>query len=205
VRLDAHWTQNLAAAHGNAALAQRLGIGLVTFHAGFLPHAADNALRATMLARIAVIARAFAERGVQIALETGQEDADTLVGVLHELAALGGNVGVNFDPANMLLYAMGQPVEAFPKLATFTRQVHIKDAIETETPGQWGREVVVGSGQVPWDQFLTLVRAHAPNAPLVIEREAGSQRVADIITARRVVSAVLARLDARAAKERTHG
>ena len=51
------------------------------------------------------------------------------------------NIGVNFDPANMILYDKGDPVKALHVLAPWMRQVHIKDAKRTKIPGTWGEEV----------------------------------------------------------------
>src|SRR5262245_47799743 len=82
VRPDGAWTGNLVAAHANADLAKRIGLGLVTFHAGFLPHERGDRVRTMMIARLRQIAEAFAARGVAVAFETGQEEAETLLGVL---------------------------------------------------------------------------------------------------------------------------
>ncbi|MBX3406935.1 MAG: sugar phosphate isomerase/epimerase [Phycisphaeraceae bacterium] len=191
VRADEHWPANLAAARGNARLARAWGIDLVTFHAGFLPHEAADPLRAVMLDRLRQMTCAFADEGVRIAFETGQEDAPTLLGVLEELAAVcppGFAPGVNFDPANMILYGMGDPVAALSLLAPHVRQVHIKDALPTRRPGTWGTEVVVGTGAVDWARFLAVVEARLPGVALVIEREAGADRGGDILAAADVLA-----------------
>ncbi|HIA27537.1 MAG TPA: hypothetical protein EYN79_05370, partial [Planctomycetes bacterium] len=86
--------------------------------------------------------------GVKLALETGQESAATLEGALEALGR--SDVGVNFDPANMILYGMGNPVEALVRLAPRVAQIHIKDALASEVAGEWGSEVVVGTGEVDW-------------------------------------------------------
>lgn len=181
VRPTGTWVANLAAAAGNAAMAEELGLEFVSFHAGFLPHAANDAERATMLDRLRAIAEAFAGRGIGVALETGQESAETLLGVLEAIGR--DDVGVNFDPANMVLYGMGDPVDAVRQLGPHIRQVHIKDAVATDTPGTWGQEVPVGTGDVDWPAFFAAVDEVAPDVPLVIEREAGEQRATDVRTA----------------------
>lgn len=191
VRADEHWPANLAAARGNARLARAWGIELVTFHAGFLPHEAADPLRAVMLDRLRQMTCAFADEGVRIAFETGQEDAPTLLGVLEELVAAcpqGFGPGVNFDPANMILYGMGDPVEALSLLAPHVRQVHIKDALPTRRPGTWGTEVIVGTGAVDWARFLAVVEARLPGVALVIEREAGADRGSDVQAAADVLA-----------------
>lgn len=185
VRPDAHWPANLAAGKECARLARELGLSLVSFHAGFLPHDRGDAERARLLGRLRELADVFEAQGVRLALETGQETAETLDEVLAELDH--PSVGVNFDPANMLLYGMGDPVEALRRLAPHVLQIHIKDATRSAVSGEWGAEVPVGTGEVDWEAFFG-VCAEAPiRCDLMIEREAGDQRVEDMQTARRLV------------------
>jgi sugar phosphate isomerase/epimerase len=174
----ATWAENVAAAASNARLAHALGIRLVTFHAGFVPHDASDPQRAVLLERLSVIARTFAAEGVEVALETGQETAETLAELLAQLEPL--RVGVNFDPANIILYGMGDPLAALRRLAPHVRQVHIKDARAAVRPGEWGSEVPVGDGDVDWAAFFALLMEARIEADLVIEREASTTRVADV-------------------------
>ncbi|HZW05503.1 MAG TPA: sugar phosphate isomerase/epimerase family protein [Phycisphaerales bacterium] len=180
VRPDGHWTANLERAEKVAAVAQRLGLRLVTFHGGFLPHDPADISRRVMLDRLREIGAVFAERGVTVAFETGQESAATLVGVMRELDAGPVRMGVNFDPANMILYGMGDPIDALRLLAPWVKQVHVKDALPTATPGTWGRETPVGQGAVDWRAFFSLIERLLPHVDAVIEREAGEKRVDDI-------------------------
>ncbi|HEX7090135.1 MAG TPA: sugar phosphate isomerase/epimerase family protein [Longimicrobiales bacterium] len=182
---DATWEENFAAAQEDARVAEELGITLVTFHAGFIPPEAGDPRRRVLAERVRRIARVFVDRGTRVALETGQETAATLAEVLAELGDTG--VGVNFDPANMILYGTGDPVRALRRLAPWVRQVHIKDAVAAEHPGELGREVPVGEGDVNWTAFFAALRAAELRVDLVIEREAGEQRVADVRRARELV------------------
>ena len=191
-RPDATWGENRGRVAETAYLARRLGLELVTFHAGFLPHGADDPERAVLLDRLRHVADVFADQGVAVALETGQETAETLEQVLHDLGR--PSVGVNFDPANMLLYGMGEPVEALERLLPWVRQVHVKDARRAADPGQWGEEVPVGIGEVRWDAFFDVLARKHPRVDLVIEREAGDARVADVATARALVEREAARV-----------
>lgn len=187
VRPDEHWLDNLAAARSNARLARRLGIGLVTFHAGFIPHG-HGPERTTLHDRIRAIADAFDECGVLTALETGQERAETLMESLEELDRTGGaQVGVNFDPANMILYGMGDPNEAVRVLATRIAQVHIKDARPSPVAGEWGSEVRAGAGAVDWRAFFQSLRERGVCVPLVIERESRTGTESDLVVARRLI------------------
>ena len=183
---DATWEQNLTNFAANARLAAALGIKLVTLHAGFLPHDESDPAFGKLLARIAAVADLFASHGLSIAFETGQEDAPSLASFMTRLNR--ANAGVNFDPANMILYDKGDPVAALRTLAPWIRQVHLKDATRTRTPGTWGEEVVVGTGQVDWPSFFRALRDIDFRGNLCFEREAGSQRVADLDAARRFIA-----------------
>lgn len=187
---DSTWEQNLQNFRATMPIAHRLGLKLIAFHAGFLPHDEADPNFAKMLRRLATVADLFAGGGIDLGFETGQESAPVLLEVLHKLNKK--NVGVNFDPANMILYDKGDPIEALRLLGPAVRQVHIKDAIRTKVPGTWGQEVPVGTGQVDWRAFLSTLDALSFAGDLVIEREAGDQRVADIRFARQTLEKIAA-------------
>jgi sugar phosphate isomerase/epimerase len=184
VRPDAHWEANRRAASESAELARALGIELITFHAGFLPDESGPE-RTKLVARLREIVDRFAEHGVRAAFETGQERAETLLEFLEELER--ESAGVNFDPANMLLYDLGEPVAALGALAPWVRQIHVKDARRTRVKGTWGSEVPVGTGEVDWRRFFSVVTERELAVDLMIEREAGDDRVGDIRAARALV------------------
>jgi sugar phosphate isomerase/epimerase len=192
LRPDEHWRANLARARAVADLAKRIGIPLVSFHAGFLPETRGSDERRSMIARLRDVVDAFAAQDVRVALETGQERAEILLEVLDELEREA--CGVNFDPANMILYGMGDPVAALALLASRVLQIHVKDAVHTKVPGTWGEEVPVGEGEVDWPAFFDVVRERRIEVDLMIEREAGEDRTADIQAARGLVERELARI-----------
>lgn len=189
---DETWPANRAAAAETARAARELALPLVTFHAGFIPEDAADPRRARLIERLREVADIFSESGVRIALETGQETAATLLGALRELDR--PDVGINFDPANLILYGMGDPIDALRRLAPRIAQVHVKDARPAAARGEWGTEVVAGSGAVDWHRFLGIVSALDPAVDLVIEREAGPDRVIDVRTAVALVRQTLAEL-----------
>lgn len=186
---DEHWEGNWRNFQANAELATRLGLKFVMFHAGFLPHEeADPAFR-KLLDRLTKIAELFAARDIAVGLETGQEDAETLVAFLEKLNR--PNVGINFDPANMILYDKGDPIASLRTLGPWLRQCHLKDANRTRVPGTWGEEVVVGTGQVDWRAFFQVLEDLRFRGDLCLEREAGNQRVADLRAGRVFIEGLL--------------
>ncbi len=178
VRADAHWHENLAAFAANATIARQLGIRLVSFHAGFLPEQRSDPRRATMVERLQAVVDCLAGQGIASAFETGQERAETLLDTLAQIDR--PQAGVNFDPANMILYGMGDPIAALRKLLPRVRQVHIKDANPSAAAGAWGREQPVGRGALDWPAFFDVLRGSATRCDLMIEREAGGSRLDDI-------------------------
>lgn len=192
VRPDETWEANLKHAEQVAKLAADVGIDLVTFHAGFLPEHAADPEREKLVARLKELAFLFDPYGIDIALETGQETATTLSEVLADINQ--ANLGVNFDPANMILYGKGDPVDALQKLAPQVMQIHIKDALPSEHPGSseypggWGTEVPVGQGAVDWPGFFTMARVINPPVNFIIEREAGASRMGDIRAAYELIA-----------------
>lgn len=179
---DEHWEANQEIARDVVGAARSLGLDLVSFHAGFLPESPDEPNYEEMINRLRTIAALFDESGIMLSFETGQEEGAVLSRFLDDLAA--PNVGVNFDPANMILYDMGDPIAGLKTLLPYLQQIHIKDAKRTTTPGTWGEEVVVGTGEVDWPAFMNILKKANYKGALVIEREAGEDRVADILAAK---------------------
>ncbi|MFO0908751.1 MAG: sugar phosphate isomerase/epimerase family protein [Isosphaeraceae bacterium] len=156
-----------------------LGLTDLMLHAGFLPEVDDPA-RSAMLDTLARAGQMAAEHGITLAFETGQESADLLRRTLDDLKS--PNIKVNFDPANMLLYDMGDPIRAVSILGPDIRSVHVKDARRPTTPGTWGEEVPLGEGEVNIKRFVQALKDVGYVGPLVVEREVGDQagRIRDV-------------------------
>lgn len=182
---DESWPKTWANIEKMLPIAEELGIDYVMFHAGFLPHDPSDPSFKKLIGRVRQVADAWDSVGVTLGMETGQEEADTLLEFFGHLER--DNVGINFDPANMILYDKDEPISALEKLVPYVKQCHIKDAIRTRTKGTWGQEVVVGIGEVYWEGFFRALAQGGFTGYLAIEREAGDQRVADIRTAKEYV------------------
>jgi sugar phosphate isomerase/epimerase len=182
---DHTWETNRANIRATVPLARQLGLKFLTFHAGFLPHEESDPNFTKMLSRLTEVADTFQATDIVLGFETGQETAPALAQLLKKLNR--PNVGVNFDPANMVLYDKGNPIEALKILGRWLRQVHIKDAIRTKVPGTWGQEVPAGTGEVDWPAFFATLKQLGYTGDFVIEREAGGRRLDDIRTACAVV------------------
>jgi sugar phosphate isomerase/epimerase len=174
---DDCWQQNRRLFEGAVEVTAELGVEYLSMHAGFID-LDDPQYAQKITNRIKSLADAAAKKNITLLMETGQETAEELSNFLEALNH--PSVGVNFDPANMILYDKGDPVEALRLLAPWIRHVHIKDAIKTQNPGTWGQEVPWGSGQVDPDTFLTALKSIGFKGALAVERESGDDRLGDI-------------------------
>jgi sugar phosphate isomerase/epimerase len=154
-----------------ADFAHRLNCPVVALHLGFVPHAAvgdpfyDGIIEVTR--ELCDHCRAL---GQNLHLETGQESADGLLQFLADVQR--DNLFVNFDPANMILYGTGEPIEALRKIGRYVRSVHCKDALWSDQPGKtWGQEVPLGQGSVNIEAYLRTLQEIGYEGPLTIERE----------------------------------
>lgn len=157
-----------------------LKVPFLSSHFGFLDMSVAKH-RDKFIYRLRTLADAAADKGIILLMETGQEKAEELCAFLEKLNHPA--LAVNFDPANMVLYNQGNPIEAVRTLSGWIRHVHIKDAVLPNQPGTWGREVVWGDGQVDADNFLAALEDIGFDGALAVEREAGNSRMTDIKTA----------------------
>ncbi len=172
---DEYWEGNLKRVSGAIDITAELGVKYLSFHFGFLK------LTDKLTDRAKILADKAAQKNIQLLMETGQETAAELRQFLEEVNHPA--LGVNFDPANMILYDKGNPIESVQTLAGWIKHVHIKDAIRSKVPGTWGVEVPWGAGQAGGGEFLKALKQINFAGALAIEREAGDDRLGDIKTA----------------------
>jgi len=153
-----------------ADFARVLGVDAVGLHIGFVPHDSADPLFDEVVAVTREVCDHCQNNGQRLHLETGQESAEALL--QFRAAVERDNLFVNFDPANMILYGSGNPIEALKKVGPYVRSVHCKDAKWAEKPGEeWGAEVPLGAGDVGMETFLRTLDELGYHGPLTIERE----------------------------------
>jgi L-ribulose-5-phosphate 3-epimerase len=173
---DECWETNHKTTLDSIKLTAELGLKFLSMHFGFIEHKSKKLMDRSLL-----LADKAGEFNVTLLMETGQETADELREFLEKLNHPA--LGVNFDPANMILYNKGNPIEAVKVLAPWIKHVHIKDALRTKTHGQWGMDVPWGTGEVNANKFLLALKQFGFKGALAIEREAGSDRFGDVKSA----------------------
>ncbi len=150
--------------------ARLLGCDVVALHLGFVPHDTSSPAYHQILEVTRSLCDYVARNDQSLHLETGQETADGLLQFLKDVQR--NNLFVNFDPANMILYGTGEPIEALKKIGSYVKSVHCKDGTWSDQPGvTWGCEVPLGQGQVGMEKYLQTLLEIGYNGPLTIERE----------------------------------
>jgi sugar phosphate isomerase/epimerase len=166
-----------------AKFADALSIRAVSCHIGFIPEDREAMLYKEMRDLTRLLCDACAAYSQDFVLETGQESAKVLLGFIRDVQR--PNLKVNFDPANMVLYGSGDPLEALVLLHDHVLSIHCKDGLPPAPGTGLGREVALGDGKVDFVAFLTQLKKMNYHGILSIEREEpdAATKAADIRTA----------------------
>jgi sugar phosphate isomerase/epimerase len=154
-----------------------LGCATVALHIGFVPPDKSSASYRSLIDATRDLLDHVARNNQQLNLETGQESADHLLEFIDDVAR--DNLFINFDPANMILYGTGDPIDALKKVGHLVRSVHCKDAkwaAPAERGKSWGQEVPLGDGDVNIETYLRTLKEIGYTGPLTIEREIPQDR-----------------------------
>jgi sugar phosphate isomerase/epimerase len=165
--------------------AAELGVPGIATHIGFVPEDSQSEDYLAVREVVRHVCDHAASHGQTFALETGQESADALLDFL--LVTNRENLGINFDPANMILYGTGDPISALHTLAQHVLTVHCKDGDwpPKNSPGALGEEKPLGQGSVGMERFIAKLKEIRYKGPLTIERESSdpAERLRDILMA----------------------
>ncbi|HEY8504040.1 MAG TPA: sugar phosphate isomerase/epimerase family protein [Gemmataceae bacterium] len=158
------------------ALAFDLGARLVIVQAGRIPDDLDSPEGSLLRQSLGDLARHGDRVGTVLALESGLDSGEKTKAFLDRFDT--GSLGVNYDPANMLLNGHDPVANLFP-LRGWIVHSHAHDARRAgaSRPAQ---EVPVGAGDIEWMGYLAALESVEYRGWLVVERETGTQRLADI-------------------------
>lgn len=177
-----------------ADFAALLGIADLTIHVGFIPENPATSEYVELVAAVKNVALYCKGRGVFFNFETGQETPVTLRRTIEDTGL--DNLGVNLDPANLLMYGKGNPVDAVGIYGPYIRGVHVKDGMYPTGGRELGIETPVGEGLVDFPRLLCRLREINYRGPLIIEREIrGPEQTKDIIKARELLVSIMKDLD----------
>jgi len=171
--------ERVAALKKAGEFAKELGVPAIVTHLGFIPENAKDPLFEEVVEAVRDIAMHLKSLGLEFWFETGQETPVTMLRLIECVGT--GNLGVNLDPANLILYGRGNPVDSLDVFGRYVRSVHAKDGMYPTDPMKLGREVKVGEGRVRFPEFVKRLGEIGFEGALIIEREiSGEQQRRDI-------------------------
>ena len=161
-----------------------LGVSDIVIHAGFTPNNPFSPGYASMLTAIKIISHHCEKLGLNVLLETGAEAPVTLLRLIEDVGH--NNLFINFDPANIIMYGYGNPVDAITVFGKYIRNIHGKDGMLPTTTRNLGIEMVAGKGMVDFAKIFKMIKDIGYDRYIIIEREiAGDQQVKDIVAAKK--------------------
>ena len=163
--------------------AKKLGICQVVTHAGFIPENPHDPQYAGMLDALREVAEHLKQNDQYFLFETGQETPVTLLRAINDIGT--GNLGVNLDTANLILYGKANPVDALDVFGQYVMDLHVKDGLYPTDGWKLGHEVAVGEGKADFPRVIARLKELGYDGALTIEREiSGDQQIEDILKAK---------------------
>ena len=177
--------------------ANMLGVKTVTTHMGFMPENPNTKEYKDILETIYDLCLYASQYGINFCFETGQETPTTILRTINDVKARGlDNLRINLDPANLLLYGKGNPMDAVDIFGQYVVSMHVKDGDYPTDGNNLGCEYKVGTGRVNFDYILRKLRTFNYQGPLTIEREiSGEQQNKDIIDTIEYLQNILKTID----------
>ena len=160
-------------------MVNEIGIKSITSHLGFIPDDPNDPVYVSFIELMKDLAGHLASNGQILCFETGQELPSTLKRTIRDVGT--GNLFVNLDPANLILYGKAYPLDAVEMFGEYVRGMHAKDAVWPNRDERLGQETVLGQGEVNFPVLLPMLKAKGFRGPITIEREIhGPQQTDDI-------------------------
>ena len=163
-------------------------------HVGYMPENPYDPKYEEVLVACKAIVEKCKENGQNFLFETGQETPVTLKRAIQDIEkALGkGNVGINLDPANLIMYGKANPVDALEVFGEYVRGIHGKDGMYPTDGHYLGAEVPLGQGKVNYPAFIAKLKEIGYEGDITIEREiSGEEQKKDIIMAKEILDKLI--------------
>ena len=167
------------------------GVKLISTHAGFIPESPNDPAYAGVVNTLRELADYAAQYGIWYNLETGQETPTTLRRVIIDTGAK--NIGINLDPANLMMYGKANPVDSLDVFGKYVGGVHGKDGLYPTDGNRLGKETPLGQGKVNYPLFIRRLKEVGYTGPITIEREiSGDQQTKDILEGKALLERLIA-------------
>ena len=170
--------------------AAKIGVKDLVTHAGYMPENPYDSQYQPVVEALRTLANHCKANGQRFLFETGQETPVTLLRVIEEIGT--GNVGINLDPANLILYGKANPVDAMETIGKYVRGVHGKDGKYPTDGHNLGQETPIGQGRVDFKKLIKLLAENGYDGSITIEREiTGDEQTRDILAGKKYLEDII--------------
>ena len=175
--------------------AKKIHVTDLATHVGYMPENPYDPKYEEVLVACKAIVEKCKENGQNFLFETGQETPVTLKRAIQDIEkTLGkGNIGINLDPANLIMYGKANPVDALEVFGEYVRGIHGKDGKYPTDGHHLGDEVPLGQGKVNYPAFIAKLKEIGYEGDITIEREIdGDEQKKDIRMAKDLLDKLIA-------------
>ena len=179
LNVEAYRAERLRYVSAAASFVHDLGISDMVIHAGYVPNNPFAPEYASMKTAVEQLSSRCQALGINLLFETGGESPVVLLRLIEEIGR--NNLFINLDPANLLMYGFGNPVDAVYTFGSYVRSIHGKDGLPPTTARELGKETPIGAGMVDFPRMLAMLHDKGYDGCIIIEREiSGPQQQKDI-------------------------
>jgi len=173
-----------------SCFAKKLGISDIITHVGFLPEVPTSTDYNSLISALKDLAGFLYENGQNFLFETGQETPVTLKRTIQDIGF--DNIGINLDPANLILYGKANPIDALSVFGEYVKGVHGKDGNYPTDGHNLGEEKRIGDGAVDYPRFIKKLKEVGYDGTITIEREiTGDKQTIDIVYAKKYLEKLM--------------
>jgi sugar phosphate isomerase/epimerase len=144
-------------------------IPAVHAHFGFIPEDPKDELYIEFIETMKPLGEYALNQGINIHFETGQETPVTLLRAITDIGT--GNLFVNYDTANLVMYGKSNPVDGLKVIGKYVRGLHAKVGKYPVNPNELGKEVPIPQGEVNFPEVISFLKKLGFTGPITIEYE----------------------------------
>lgn len=170
--------------------AQKIHVADLVTHVGFMPEDPHDPRYLGVITVLKELAKKCKMNNQRFLFETGQETPITLKRAIQDIGY--DNVGINLDPANLIMYGKANPVDALEVFGEYVMGVHGKDGCYPTDGYKLGLEKPLGQGMVNYPALIAKLKELGYDESITIEREIiGDDQKKDILMAKRILEELL--------------
>ena len=166
----------------------------VATHVGYMPENPYDPHYQGVLTCLKTLVNQCKKNQQNFLFETGQETPVTLKRAIQDIEKETGkgNVGINLDPANLIMYGKANPVDALEVFGEYVMGIHGKDGKYPTDGHMLGEEVPLGEGKVNYPAFVAKLKEIGYAGDITIEREiSGEEQKRDILMAKSLLEQLI--------------